>query len=93
MREGDTEILAKLEQIRSGVAGGSGGITAVVQDPAPKLGGTLDFNGKGAIYTSKFRIKTDGTFQLYNPDSAKYHTLSLSGNNGSVTIIISAGEA
>lgn len=91
MREGDTEILAKLEQIRSGLAGGTG-ITAVVQDPAPKLGGTLDFNSHGAIYTGKFRIKTDGTFQLYNPDSAKYHTLSLSGNNGSVTIIISAGE-
>lgn len=43
--------------------------------------------------TGKFRIKEDGTFQLYNPDSEMYHTISLSGADGSVTMDFGAGEA
>lgn len=40
----------------------------------------------------KYRFKEDGTFQLYNADTTMYHTISLSGADGAVTIDIAAGE-
>lgn len=41
---------------------------------------------------TKYRIKNDGTFQLWNPDQSKWHALSLSGAAGAETLSIAAGE-
>lgn len=55
--------------------------------------------GSGSIYMAAksidgvYRFKDDGSFQLYNADTSMYHTLSLSGADGAVTIDIAAGEA
>lgn len=49
--------------------------------------------GAASSVAGKYRFKADGTFQLYNTTTSKYHTLSLSGADGAVTIDIAAGEA
>ena len=41
----------------------------------------------------KYRIKADGTFQIWNADQSLFHTLTLSGAAGAETLGISAGEA
>lgn len=41
----------------------------------------------------KYRIKDDGTFQLWNPDQNLFHTLSISGAAGEEILSIGAGEA
>lgn len=38
------------------------------------------------------RIKTDGTFQLWNPDQSKYHSIKIRGNAGEEYIEIGTGE-
>lgn len=40
----------------------------------------------------KYRIKSDGTFQLWNATQSKFHTLTLSGAAGAEIIAIAAGE-
>lgn len=42
---------------------------------------------------AKYRIKTDGAFQLWNADQTKWHTLTLSGAAGAEQLNIAAGEA
>ncbi len=39
-----------------------------------------------------YRIKTDGSFQLWNPDTEQFHTLTLSGLAGAEQLSIGAGE-
>jgi hypothetical protein len=41
----------------------------------------------------KYRIKADGTFQLWNADQSLFHTLTLSGDAGEETLNIAAGES
>ena len=42
---------------------------------------------------TKYRIKGDGSFQLWNPDQSKWHTLSLSGAAGAELLTIGDGES
>lgn len=88
----DRDIIALLESIEETGAAGSA-LTALVDDTTPQLGGTLDLNGFGISVATKFRIKADGTFQLYNPTTSKFHTLSLSGADGAVVLAFAAGES
>jgi hypothetical protein len=44
-------------------------------------------------FAGHFRIKADGTFQLWNQDQNLWHTISISGIAGAETLDISAGEA
>jgi hypothetical protein len=41
---------------------------------------------------SGLRIKADGSFQLWNPDQNKYHTLQVRGLAGAEYLTIGAGE-
>lgn len=41
----------------------------------------------------KYRIKDDGTWQLWNPDQNLFHTISISGAAGAEILNIGAGEA
>jgi len=41
----------------------------------------------------KLRIKADGSFQLWNPDQGKWHSLEVHGTAGAEYITISAGES
>lgn len=65
-------------------------LLGVIRDNGGGEGGsnTLPWTEAG-----KFRFKADGSFQLYNGTTSKYHTLSLSGPEGSVVIDIGAGES
>ena len=41
----------------------------------------------------KYRIKTDGTFELWNADQSLWHALTISGALGAEQLNIAAGEA
>jgi|SRR4030095_15172563 hypothetical protein len=41
----------------------------------------------------KLRVKSDGSFQLWNPDQSKWHTLQIKGSAGAEYITIGAGES
>jgi hypothetical protein len=43
------------------------------------------------LTTSNFRIYSDGTLQVYNPDQSKWHTLQVRGAAGAEYITIAAG--
>ena len=45
-----------------------------------------------AVASSLFRVKSDGSFQLWNPDQSKWHTLQVRGAAGGEYITIGAGE-
>jgi hypothetical protein len=52
-----------------------------------------DTTGKlGARSGILCRIKTDGSFQLWNPDQSKFHTISVAGTAGAEYLVIGAGE-
>jgi hypothetical protein len=97
MTTAQARIIELLEAILAGGGGGGGGagawgsITGTLSDQAD-LQTSLDAKALKTV-AAKYRIKTDGTFQLWNPDISKFHTLSLSGADGAVTIDIAAGEA
>lgn len=76
-----------------GGGGGGTGIAAVEDDPSPQLGGDLDLNGHNIAVNNAFRLKSNGEFQLFNPTTSKYHTLTISGDDGAVVIDLGAGEA
>ena len=42
---------------------------------------------------AKYRIKGDGTFQLWNATQSKWHTLAITGAAGAEAITIGAGES
>jgi len=42
---------------------------------------------------AKYRIKSDGTIQLWNADQSLFHTLTITGAAGAETLSIAAGEA
>jgi len=44
------------------------------------------------IVAGRYRIKTDGSFQLWNATESKWHTLTLSGAVGGEVLSIGAGE-
>lgn len=46
----------------------------------------------GLPVSTFFRIKSDGSFQLYNTDQSKWHTLTVRGTAGAEYITIGAGE-
>jgi hypothetical protein len=39
-----------------------------------------------------FRVKSDGSFQIWNPDQSKFHTLQVRGAAGAEYITIGLGE-
>jgi hypothetical protein len=41
----------------------------------------------------KYRFKPDGTFQLWNADQNKFHTITVTGAAQAETISVGAGEA
>lgn len=43
-------------------------------------------------FPGHWRVKADGTFQLWNPDQSKWHTILIGGLAGAEFITISAGE-
>lgn len=45
-----------------------------------------------ASVAGKYRFKPDGSFQLWNADQSKFHTLTLTGLAGAETLSIAAGE-
>jgi hypothetical protein len=45
-----------------------------------------------ALTQSGFRMKPDGTLQVYNPDQSKFHTIQVRGTAGAEYITIGAGE-
>ncbi len=93
MTEADNQIISLLTSIEETAAEAPGsGMTELADDLTPELGGTLNFNGNGALYALKFRVKSDGSFQLYNTTTSKYHTLSISGADGAVVLAFAAGE-
>jgi hypothetical protein len=52
-----------------------------------------DTSGKlGASSGVLCRIKIDGSFQLWNPDQSKFHTISVAGAAGAEYLTIGAGE-
>lgn len=49
---------------------------------------------EGTLSNSNFRIKADGTAQLYNTDSGEYHSIWLTGSGANVVLnIAQTGEA
>ena len=75
----------------------------IVTGPATSEGGPLYYSeaqvdtllaGKVALTVAgHYRIKSDGSLQLWNPTQSKFHTLSLSGTAGAELLTIGAGEA
>jgi hypothetical protein len=49
---------------------------------------TTNFTLSGGL-----RIKPDGSFQLWNPDQSRWHTLQVRGLAGAEYVTIGAGEA
>jgi hypothetical protein len=45
-----------------------------------------------ATVATKYRIKSDGSFQLWNPTQSAWHSLALSGAVGAEVLAIGAGE-
>lgn len=45
------------------------------------------------LVTGHYRFKSDGSFQLYNADQTKYHTLTVTGTAGAESLSIGAGES
>ena len=97
MTGGQKAILDVLVKILAGGGGGGGGgssawgsIGGTLSDQTD-LQSALDAKADKTVAT-KYRIKADGTFQLWNTTTSKFHTLSLSGADGAVTIDIAAGE-
>jgi hypothetical protein len=43
-------------------------------------------------FPGSWRVKADGTFQLWNPDQSKWHTLLVHGLVGAEYLTIGAGE-
>lgn len=43
--------------------------------------------------SGKYRLKADGTFQLWNATESKWHSLAISGATGAEVISIGAGES
>src|SRR5262252_6746539 len=44
-------------------------------------------------YAGKWRVKSDGTLQFWNPNQSLWHTLSIGGGAGLEFTVISPGEA
>jgi hypothetical protein len=40
----------------------------------------------------QWRVKSDGSFQIFNPDQSKFHTLTVRGSAGAEYLTIGAGE-
>jgi hypothetical protein len=56
-------------------------------------GGTTKQAAASKLLTQAgFRIKSDGSFQIWNPDQSKFHTLQVRGAAGAEYITIGAGE-
>jgi len=47
---------------------------------------------QGLVKASGFRVRSDGSFQVYNPDQSKWHSLKVRGTAGAEYIEIGAGE-
>jgi hypothetical protein len=43
-------------------------------------------------FPGSWRVKSDGTFQFWNPDQSKWHTLLVHGGVGAEYLTIGAGE-
>jgi hypothetical protein len=63
-------------------------LTAHRQIVLPDADGTMMLQA----VAGKYRLKADGTFQLYNATTAKYHSLTLTGAEGAVEMSFGAGE-
>lgn len=48
--------------------------------------------GVPTTVATKYRFKGDGSFQLWNPDQNKWHTLTVSGAAGAEGLNVEAGE-
>lgn len=99
-KQADRDIIVLLQQIVGSVGGGSGATiphttNVIAGDGAGNGANTGVAIGDLALKTvaSKYRIKTDGTVQIFNPDTGLYHTISLSGAAGAVTMDFAVGEA
>lgn len=97
MTDADSRIIALLAQILSsgGGGGGAGGLAAAnnLSDVGSVPTSRSNLGVPAATVAGKYRIKSDGTFQLWNADTSKFHTLTLSGADGAVTLDIAAGES
>ena len=80
-------------------AGGGGGGTGPQGPPGPQgPAGPQGPQGPAGVFTvpitfaGHWRVKADGTFQLWNPDQSLWHTLQVRGAAGAEYITVGAGE-
>lgn len=83
--------------LQGGITGGGGAAGDFSTNSAVSVAGEIvvfaDTTGKmGRRGGMLARIKTDGSFQLWNPTQSKFHTISVSGAAGEEVLEIGAGE-
>lgn len=70
---------------------GALGVNAAGQPIFVKADGTIQKLVPSTV-AGKYRIKDDGTFQLWNGTQNKWHSLAISGAAGAEVLTIAAGE-
>ena len=75
----------------------------IISGPTTSDGGPLYYTetevdgllaAKAALtVATKYRIKTDGSFQLWNATQSKWHTIGVAGASGAEALTIGAGES